>query len=82
MSVKASGTFALGGGKLAQPGGKLDKAAKLHGATVSLAWLLHRSKVVLPIPGTSALDHLEEDAGAANVQLSDAEWKEIEAAAK
>ena len=77
--------FPVAAGKLAQPGGKLDKAAKLHGATVSqlsLAWLLHRSKVILPIPGTSSLDHLEENAGAANVQLSDAEWKEIEAAAK
>jgi pyridoxine 4-dehydrogenase len=77
--------FPVAAGKLAQPGGKLDKAAKLHGATVSqlsLAWLLHRSKVILPIPGTSSLDHLEENVGAANVHLSDAEWKEIEAAAK
>jgi aryl-alcohol dehydrogenase-like predicted oxidoreductase len=72
-------------GKLAQPGGKLDQAAKQHDATVSqlsLAWLLHRSKVMLPIPGTSSVAHLEENIGAANVKLSDAEWKEIEAAAK
>lgn len=72
-------------GKLAQPGGKLDQVARQHGATVSqlsVAWLLHRSKVILPIPGTSSVEHLEENVAAANVQLSDAEWAEIEAAAK
>jgi len=77
--------FPVAAGKLAQPGGKLDAAAKQHGATVSqlsLAWLLYRSPVILPIPGTSSVEHLEENVGAANVQLSDAEWKEIEAAAK
>jgi aryl-alcohol dehydrogenase-like predicted oxidoreductase len=77
--------FPVAAGKLAQPGGKLDAAAKAHGATVSqlsLAWLLHRSKVMLPIPGTSSLEHLEENVGAANVHLSEAEWAEIEAAAK
>jgi aryl-alcohol dehydrogenase-like predicted oxidoreductase len=77
--------FPVAAGKLAQPGGKLDAAARQHGATVSqlsLAWLLHRSPVILPIPGTSSVEHLEENIGAANVQLSDAEWKEIEAAAK
>lgn len=77
--------FPVAAGKLAQPGGKLDAAAKKHGATVSqlsLAWLLHRSKVMLPIPGTSSVKHLEENVAAASVQLSDAEWAEIEAAAK
>jgi len=77
--------FPVAAGKLAQPGGKLDQAAKKHNATVSqlsLAWLLHRSKVMLPIPGTSSVAHLEENIGAANVQLSDAEWKEIEESAK
>jgi len=72
-------------GKLAQPGGKLDELAKKHGATVSqlsLAWLLHRSPVVLPIPGTSSVEHLEENVKAADVTLSDAEWHELEAAAK
>ncbi len=72
-------------GKLAQPGGVLDKSAKQHGATVSqlsLAWLLYRSKVMLPIPGTSSLEHLEENVAAAKVTLSDAEWTEIETAAK
>ena len=77
--------FPVAGGKLAQPGGVLDKAAKEHGATVSqlsLAWLLHRSKVMLPIPGTSSVQHLEENVAAAAVTLTDAEWSSIEAAAK
>jgi pyridoxine 4-dehydrogenase len=77
--------FPVAAGKLAQPGGKLDTAAKRHQATVSqlsLAWLLHRSPVMLPIPGTSSIEHLEENTAAADVKLSDAEWKEIEASAK
>lgn len=77
--------FPVASGKLAQPGGKLDAAAKKHGATVSqlsLAWLLHRSPVMLPIPGTTSVDHLEENIAAASVKLSSAEWKEIEDAAK
>ncbi len=77
--------FPVASGKLAQPGGVLDKSAKEHGVTVSqlsLAWLLHRSKVMLPIPGTSSVEHLEENVAAANVTLSDAEWTAIEAAAK
>ncbi|MDE1175792.1 MAG: aldo/keto reductase [Edaphobacter sp.] len=77
--------FPVAAGKLAQPGGKLDEVAKRHGATVSqlsLAWLLHRSPVMLPIPGTSSVKHLEENVAAASVKLSDAEWKEIEDAAR
>ena len=77
--------FPVAAGKLAQPGGKLDEVAKRHGATVSqlsIAWLLHRSPVILPIPGTSSVDHLEENVGAANVQLDPSEWDEIETAAK
>ena len=77
--------FPVAAGKLAQPGGKLDEAAKKHGATVSqlsLAWLLHHSPVILPIPGTSSVEHLEENMKAADVTLSEAEWAEIEAAAK
>ena len=77
--------FPVAAGKLAQPGGKLDAAAKAHGATVSqlsLAWLLHHSPVMLPIPGTSSVKHLEENIAAADVKLSDAEWKEIEDSAK
>lgn len=72
-------------GKLVQPGGKLEEVAKRHDVSVSqlsLAWLLHRSPVMLPIPGTSSVKHLEENVAAASVTLSDAEWVEIEQAAK
>jgi len=77
--------FPVAAGKLAQPGGKLDELAKKHGATVgqlSLAWLLHRSPVTLPIPGTSSIAHLEENVKARDLTLSDAEWKDLEEAAK
>jgi aryl-alcohol dehydrogenase-like predicted oxidoreductase len=77
--------FPVAAGKLAQPGGKLDAAAKQYGATVSqlsLAWLLRRSPVMLPIPGTSSVAHVEENVAAVEVDLSDSEWQEIEAAAK
>jgi aryl-alcohol dehydrogenase-like predicted oxidoreductase len=77
--------FPVAAGKLAKPGGKLDAAAKRHGASVSqlsLAWLLHRSPVVLPIPGTSSVKHVEENIAAAAVKLSEAEWKEIEDSAR
>ena len=76
--------FPVAAGKLAQPGGKLDQVAKKHGATVgqlSLAWLLQKSPVMLPIPGTSSIAHLEENVAAADVTLSPEEWKEIEGAA-
>lgn len=77
--------FPVAAGKLTKPGGALDAAAKRHSATVSqlsLAWLLYRSPVMLPIPGTSSVEHLEENVGAADVKLSADEWKEIEEAAK
>jgi aryl-alcohol dehydrogenase-like predicted oxidoreductase len=77
--------FPVAAGKLAQPGGKLDNVAKAHKATVSqlsIAWLLHHSPVMLPIPGTSSIKHLEENVAAADVTLTDAEWKEIENSAK
>ncbi|MCU1324374.1 MAG: NADP-dependent oxidoreductase domain protein [Acidobacteriaceae bacterium] len=77
--------FPVAAGKLAKPGGKLDEVAKRHGATVSqlsLAWLLQRSPVILPIPGTSSVKHVEENIAAAGVTLSEAEWAEIESAAK
>lgn len=76
--------FPVAAGKLAQPGGKLDSVAKAHKATVgqlSLAWLLRRSPMMLPIPGTTSIQHLEENLAAENVSLSDAEWAEIEKAA-
>jgi aryl-alcohol dehydrogenase-like predicted oxidoreductase len=77
--------FPVAAGNLARPGGKLDEIAKHHGATVaqiSIAWLLHRSSVILPIPGTSSVAHLEENMKAADLTLSEAEMKEIEKAAK
>jgi len=77
--------FPVAAGKLARPGGPLDAAAKKHGTTtaqLSLAWLLHRSPVMLPIPGTSSVKHLEENIAAASLKLDDAEWKAIEDDAK
>jgi pyridoxine 4-dehydrogenase len=76
--------FPIAAGDLARPGGPLDNAAKRHNATVAqlaLAWLLHRSKVMLPIPGTSSVAHLEENAGAASLQLDESEWEALEKAA-
>ncbi len=77
--------FPVAAGKLAQPGGKLDQFAQKHGATVaqvSLAWLLHRSPVMLPIPGTSSIEHLEENMKAADLQLSESDMQELEGAVK
>jgi len=77
--------FPVANGKLAQPGSVLDAIARKHGVTVSqlsLAWLLHHSPVILPIPGTSSVEHLEENVKAADVTLSKSEWAEIEKAAK
>ena len=76
--------FPVAAGKLARPGGPLDNVAKKHNASVaqvSLAWLLHHSPVMLPIPGTSSVEHLEENLAAAKLQLSAEEWKTIESAA-
>lgn len=76
--------FPVAAGKLAQSGGALDTFAKKHNATVSqlsLAWLLHRSPVMLPIPGTSSIEHLEENVKAQDLQLSAEEWQEVETAA-
>jgi pyridoxine 4-dehydrogenase len=73
--------FPLAAGEIARPGGKLDKLAKRHGATVSqlaLAWLLRGSPNILPIPGTSSASHLEENVGAASVNLSEADWAEVD----
>ena len=68
-------------GRLTRPGAVLEQAASAHGVTLAqlcLAWLLHRSPVMLPIPGTGRLDHLEEDLSAAALRLSDAEWAAVE----
>ncbi|MEO6995654.1 MAG: aldo/keto reductase [Lacunisphaera sp.] len=72
--------FPLAGGEMTRPGGPFAEAAKRNGATVSqlcLAWLLHRSPVILPIPGTSNVEHLKENMGAVSIKLTDAEWASI-----
>ena len=77
--------FPVAAGRLARPEGKLDKVAKRHGSTVSqlsLAWLLHRSPVTVPIPGTSSVAHLEENLKAAEIALSAEDMKAIEEAVK
>ncbi|HTA69281.1 MAG TPA: aldo/keto reductase [Bryobacteraceae bacterium] len=73
--------FPVAAGKLARTGGPLDQAARRHGATVaqlSVAWLLRHSPVMLPIPGTSRVAHLEENIAAAGLRLDDAEWAALE----
>ena len=75
--------FPLASGKLARPGGLVDRIAKAHGATagqVALAWLLARSPVMLPIPGTSSVAHLDENVAAAGLKLTSAEMAELDAA--
>lgn len=69
--------FPLATGKLAREGGPLDDAAKRHDATPSqlaLAWLLRRSPVMLPIPGTSSVQHLDDNTAAALIELGDDEF--------
>jgi pyridoxine 4-dehydrogenase len=69
--------FPLAAGPLAAPGGPLQRIAAEHHATPSqlaLAWLLKRSPVMLPIPGTSKVAHLEENVAAAAIELSDEEF--------
>jgi pyridoxine 4-dehydrogenase len=76
--------FPVAVGDLARPGGVLDEAAARHDATpaqLALAWLLHRSPVMLPIPWTSSVDHLEENCAAALVSLSDDELTALAALA-
>ena len=72
--------FPLAAGPLASPGGPLQRIADEHHATPSqlaLAWLLKRSPVVLPIPGTSSVAHLEENVAAAEIRLSDDEFETL-----
>ena len=72
--------FPLAAGPLAAPGGPLQQMADNHDATASqlaLAWLLKRSPVMLPIPGTSQVGHLEENVGAAEITLSDDEFETL-----
>jgi aryl-alcohol dehydrogenase-like predicted oxidoreductase len=72
--------FPLATGQLAQPGGPLDDVAQAHDATpgqIALAWLLARSPIVLPIPGTAKVSHLEENVAAARVRLDDDEVRSL-----
>jgi pyridoxine 4-dehydrogenase len=72
--------FPLSTGKLAQGDGPLAQIAERHQATpaeVALAWLLHRSEVMLPIPGTASVKHLEENVGGAQIELSPDEVEEL-----
>ncbi|MFI9010676.1 aldo/keto reductase [Actinosynnema sp. NPDC053489] len=76
--------FPVATGELARPGGVLDAAAKEHGATpaqLALAWLLRKSPVVLPIPGTSSIAHLEENVAAARIELTDEQFDQLSALA-
>jgi pyridoxine 4-dehydrogenase len=73
----------LGSGRLAEPGGLLDRIAREVGATpgqVAIAWLLRRSAVMLPIPGTSKVAHLKENMAAGDLELPDALVEELSAA--
>jgi pyridoxine 4-dehydrogenase len=72
--------FPIASGKLLEPGGPLAAVANEAKATpsqVALAWLLQRSKVILPIPGTSSVAHVEENCGAGQVKLSDAQYERL-----
>src|SRR6184192_3994736 len=76
--------FPVGGGRGLKPENPLNTAAKAHGVSVfqvALAWLLERSPVMLPIPGTSSLNHLEQNVAAAKLKLTPEEWKAIDAIA-
>jgi len=74
--------FPVASGRLAAPDGPLRRLADETGATpaqLSLAWLLARSPVMVPIPGTSSLEHLEENCAAAGLQLGESQMKELDA---
>ncbi|GAA4115735.1 aldo/keto reductase [Nocardioides fonticola] len=76
--------FPLATGELSKPDGVLAQAARDHGASPSqlaLAWLLHRSPVMLPIPGTSSVAHLEDNVAAAAIELTADELAALEALA-
>ena len=75
----------LSTGELAKQGGSLDQIAKQHNAQpsqIALAWLLHRSSTMLPIPGTSSVKHLEENAMGATIKLTQEEYDAIDKSSK
>ena len=77
--------FPLAAGELAKPGGAADKIAQAHDvsvAQVALAWVLKRSNNMLPIPGTSRVSHLEENVAAAQIELSDEEFQQLDRAGR
>ncbi len=77
--------YPLAAGDLAKPGGVVDTLAQAKGATpgqIALAWMLKRSPVMLPIPGTSRVAHLEENVAGAAIRLTDAEFAQLDAAAR
>jgi len=77
--------FPLAAGTLAKQGSILDSVAKKHHATpsqIALAWVLKRSRVMLPIPGTSKVEHLEENVAATDVQLSTDEFAALDQAGR
>jgi pyridoxine 4-dehydrogenase len=76
--------YPIATGDLARPGGVLDGLSSRYGATpaqLALAWLLRRSPVMLPIPGTNSLAHLEENVSAAGITLSDEQFQALTDAA-
>ncbi len=77
--------FPLAAGDLARPGSVLDAIAKKHNAApsqIALAWVLKRSPVLLPIPGTSKVAHLEENVAAVDITLSDEDFATLDKASK
>ncbi|MET0596789.1 MAG: aldo/keto reductase [Mesorhizobium sp.] len=77
--------YPLGAGSLARPGSPLDEIARKHGAApsqIALAWVLKRSPVMLPIPGTSKVSHLEENVAAAGIELTDEEFAALDRAGR
>ncbi len=72
--------YPLAAGDLAEPGGPVAEIAEAHGATpgqIALAWLLHRSPAIAPIPGTASVAHLEENVAAAEIELSGEEFERL-----
>jgi aryl-alcohol dehydrogenase-like predicted oxidoreductase len=76
--------YPVAAGKLARAGGPLDELARRYGASVaqlSIAWLLRRSPVMLPIPGTSSVEHVKENVAAAALRIAEDEWQTVESPA-